>query len=117
MDINNNNANNANNGHIDTFECGCGCKLIFEDYAVGCDIYVGSRGLITEYQMVGDYSWDSYFPRKNFWYQLKEYIVEKYEKCKNNGDEESKGWIHLYNRYCANDMYNGNDTLDYEHLF
>ena len=112
---------NNGNEQIVTFECECGCKLIFEDYSVGCDIYVGERGIISHYQMVGDYSWADYLPRNTFWHELKAYIVQNYVKSNlDDGvdrEEELKGWIHLYNRHCVNDSFNGNDKLSYEHVY
>ena len=107
---------NANDN--DTYLCNCGCNLIFEAYSVGCDIYVGNEGMIAIPQMVSDYSWGSYIPQThNQWYQLKEFIITKYNICKDDGKEGSKGWIHLYNRFCIDDRFNGNDKLYYEQMF
>lgn len=118
MDNNNMVNDVAHNDENETFICICGCGLVFENYSLGCDIYVGHGGLISEYQIVSDYCWGSYIPKThNQWYQLKEFIIAKYENCKNDGEEVSKGWIHLYNNYCVNDIFNGNDKLDYENVF
>jgi hypothetical protein len=113
------NADNKINNDMETFICDCGCGLIFQDYEPGCDIYIGKSGIISQYQMVSDYCWGSYIPQTHKqWYKLKSYIIAKYENCKNNDEEESKGWIHLYNRYCLdNNTFNDNDYIDYEYVY
>ena len=96
------------------YVCDCGCALEFEMYRPGLDVYIGERWLISADKMT-EHIWDNFIPMgaHNNWLQLREYIIENYNKRIHRiGAQEFGPYIHLYNIYIENKEMNASAPLN-----
>jgi len=86
------------------YGCKCGCLLLFEDYELGYEIYIGNnKYCLSDNKIYNNYNWSEYIKMNEYetWRELKEDIILNY----NNKDQydnlkDFRTWTHLYNNYC-----------------
>ena len=89
------------------YGCKCGCLLLFEDYDIGYEIYIGNnKYCLSDNKIYNNYNWSEYIKMNEYetWGELKEDIILNYNsEYQYDNPSDFIPWIHLYNKYCRSD--------------